>query len=370
MSNLIPDMLANQNEFAQKLNRTIIPSSMSYEKKQTLYSELKTCADNIRSERLYRFRACSERSFAAFENDQFWVSRADCMNDGFDTRVFFDLKAVEAAVNKWKEYTVDKETLIKNGSELFANIPQFESARGMIEAMTDEQFENNIKQLIEYISYDALQTAWLIPSIVQQSLKFGCLSENINSAAMWGLYASDESGFALGYNFDSIPYVEPANNGRSRICSLYPVVYDSNRFRVSTDYVIYLLQYRIINMVLYNMGLFYKDPDFCKRLLNSGVIPDQFLTTKASLNKSDEWEREKEWRLFVSSADDAEFQNSKHGYCIKKPNAIYLGRRISRYNEIVLRHIAKDKGIQVYKMTLNDTDPMYELMVKEVPGIE
>lgn len=359
-------MLENRKEFAEKLNNTVIPSSMPEDEQRKLYNELYVSADRIRPERLYRFRTCSERSFDSLEKDQFWVSRADCMNDGFDTRLFFDLKQVEEAINQMKSYSVDRETLIKDGTKLFGCFPQFVSFKEMIESLTDEQFEKTLKRLIDYYSDDALQAALLIPAITQQSIKFGCLSESIKSAAMWGLYAGDESGFALEYSFDKKPYAEPTPNGFTRVCSLFPVVYDANRFQVSTDYIIYLLQYRLISKALNSVGLQYSNPDFCNQILNSGKCPDLFIATKASLNKSKEWEQEAEWRLFVSSVDDVEFQNAKHGYCIKKPTAIYLGRRINRYNEIVLLKIAQDKSMPVFKMALDDSSPSYELVFSPV----
>ena len=85
------------------------------------------------------------------------------------------------------------------------------------------------------------------------------------------------------------------------------------------------------------------------------------MVTKISLHKSKEWEREAEWRLFCSSLNDQEFTNAKHGYCIKKPTAIYLGRRIKPINEKILRKLAEEKEIPVYKMKLDDKSATYDM---------
>ena len=59
------------------------------------------------------------------------------------------------------------------------------------------------------------------------------------------------------------------------------------------------------------------------------------------------------------------FNNSHHGCCIKRPTGIYLGRRISRTYEKILRLIAKEKDLPVYKMGLDDRSPAYELTVNQ-----
>ena len=98
-------------------------------------------------------------------------------------------------------------------------------------------------------------------------------------------------------------------------------------------------------------------------ILSSGIYPDISVVTKVSLHKSDEWEREAEWRLFCTSSNDYEFQTSKHSYCIKKPTALFLGRRISDINEKILRSIADSKSIPVHKMKLDDGSPSYDLSI-------
>ena len=85
------------------------------------------------------------------------------------------------------------------------------------------------------------------------------------------------------------------------------------------------------------------------------------IATKISLHKSIEWEKETEWRMFCTSSNDVEFNNEKHGFCKKKPERIYLGRRISPINEKILVSLAKEKGVPVYKMKLEDESSTYSL---------
>jgi len=48
-------------------------------------------------------------------------------------------------------------------------------------------------------------------------------------------------------------------------------------------------------------------------------------------------------------------------FIIKKPCAIYLGRKIKDTNELILRNIAYKQKIPVYKMTIDDTSKEYRL---------
>ena len=81
---------------------------------------------------------------------------------------------------------------------------------------------------------------------------------------------------------------------------MFPVIYDNQRYQVPPDYIIYLLQYRIWNKALLNAGVWNQNPCFAQGVLSSVCYPDISVATKISLHKSDEWEKEAEWRLFCT----------------------------------------------------------------------
>ena len=150
----------------------------------------------------------------------------------------------------------------------------------------------------------------------------------------------------------------------SRQCNLYPIIYSDKRFQVSDDYVQYMFICSALNYASNNHpDAVYKQ--IVQEVVKQQVCPDLMMATKIALHKSDEWAREAEWRLFCTS-NDADFQNAKHGYCIKKPTALYLGRRISEINEKVLILIAKEKYIPVYKMQLDDASPSYKMLAEAI----
>lgn len=81
---------------------------------------------------------------------------------------------------------------------------------------------------------------------------------------------------------------------------------------------------------------------------------------KVALVKSNEWKKEKEWRMFFNTSIQ-ELNNERFSYVYKKPSALYLGRKISELYQKVLVEIAKEKSIPVYKMDFNEKNRTYNL---------
>ena len=102
-----------REKFAKILDSTVIPSDMHLSEQQQKYEALQNASNEILPQRLYRFRSCSELSFSAFDKDQLWVSTADCMNDGFDTRIYVDADSVKARFS-FLTQNKDKEILLKS----------------------------------------------------------------------------------------------------------------------------------------------------------------------------------------------------------------------------------------------------------------
>ena len=90
--------------------------------------------------------------------------------------------------------------------------------------------------------------------------------------------------------------------------------------------------------------------------------PDIFISTKIALHKSLEWQFEKEWRLFCNAVDNTNPKQAPSGCIIKRPKAVYLGRRVSEVNEKIIRGLAQEKDIPVFKIELDDNSPTYELI--------
>ena len=346
--------MLNRDSFENKLLDTVVPQNLPIEQKETIYSELQKESDKLLPEKLYRYRVCNENSISAFVNDEIWVVKSNLMNDGFDTRPYMDMAEAEERIQQMWEPIIapgfSEQLLSTEGLP-----PMFE----VIQQLPIDNLKELMKQVYDFLVNEMTVASSHIPPITQQSIKIGCFTEEIYSPYMWGQYAANESGFALEYSFKEIPCVEPLFQGRDRIGYIYPVVYNDRRYKIPTEYVLYLLRYRILYQAINRTSLWNINPNLA---ISSIMCPDETVATKIALHKSKLWEQEAEWRLFVSSKDTT-FQNDNAGCCIKKPTAIYLGRRISQLNEKVLRMLASEKGIPVYKMQLNDALPSYDLKV-------
>ena len=355
--------MIDRSTFAKQLYRALIPSNMPSEEQEKILGSLQDTVYEMLPKSLYRYRTCSEHHISAFDRDELWVTTADCMNDGYDTRIYVDQNVVNKQI---ENLTANNDEIVGqfiNISDLSFLPPQFKQAHEQMSKLTDVEIKDEINNFVRWLKDDFSGALLKVVEAGQKTAKFCCFSESIRSSYMWGIYSLNESGFALEYDFTTQPYVESSTPGHTRNSVLYPVIYSEQRYRVSAEYIVHLLKYRLAVISLINSGISNTNPEYARQFLSSIICPDNLLVTKISLHKSIEWQQEAEWRLFCTS-DDIAFQNEKFGCCIKKPKALYLGRRISEINEKILRKIADEKSIPVYKMAMDDNSPTYELEIK------
>ena len=206
-----------------------------------------------------------------------------------------------------------------------------------------------------------------IEHIIQSVLKFACFSETIDSAAMWGYYANSGTGFALVYDFRNQNYTDCTLCEKRFFCpsaktgSLFRVIYDDVHFD-ATGYGTWLLQYQIAHDMVPNKQF----AKLSSLLSQTNPCPDIFMSSKIILHKSTSWKHEKEWRMIYSCNLQIDRQE-KFVWAKKRPTAVYLGRKISPLNEKLLRHIAVEKGIPVYKMAMNHEQSSYKLVPQPIP---
>lgn len=353
-------MKRDTTEFEELLNKTVVPSNASMDDQIKAYSTLQETIKSIIPKKLFRYRSCNDMSFSAFDRDELWVSSADCMNDGYDTRVFVDIEKI----NQWRKelsaLALDRELLEKIGITQSEKQPIGKLLLDWVKSIPQEQYNEMVDNAIKRLNDDIAFFSEKMVSNIQASMKICCFSGKIESPYMWGLYANNESGFALEYDFSDTQSAEPKAYGKIRNSYIYPVIYSDKRYELPLSYAQFLIRYNSINTLLVTKGVYNTNPQLAY-YFSSGICPDVTVPTKAALHKSKEWEQEEEWRLFCTSNDDQSFQTSKHGVCIKKPTGLYLGRRISSINEKMLKILAREKNIPVYKMELDDRVATYKL---------
>lgn len=355
-------------EFETVLESIKIPSNMGMEQQTQLMKPISTIVEDMLPSRLYRFRQCSERNFDAFYKDQIWVSRGNDVNDDYDTCLYYDSKKIKEWLQPLHDEKFYLNILHLKSTESIPKLikdffpaQEIEERFKIIQQLSEQDVEKFVCDFKRYIYDNLSEKLDMVTSLIQQGVKFACFCENINSAMMWGHYAENGTGFAIGYDF---------RNGRLNncpdchqlgkecfypmLCHIYPIIYNNKRYD-ATEYALYMFRYWLLSDVLCKCG-FINNSQWINVVM---PCPDNSMLSKIAIHKSSEWKPEKEWRLFCSNYRP-DFFYEAHSVVKKNSVAIYLGRKISSINEKVLKDIAREKGIECYKMELNKSQ-VYKL---------
>lgn len=361
--------MMTQQDYREMIHNIVVPANLSYEEINKCYQPLADFLQAETPEKLYRFRQCNERSIAAFDQDQLWFSPGYKMNDDFDALLHFDKEQIKLELKAFiesEQLTIGLQS-IGQGTDGFPIIQELlppeiiEAARQNIVQMDQSSIDAAKKQFYKLFSDQIDTNDAIVRQVVQKSIKFACFSEEINSAAMWGYYADSGCGFALAYDFRNNGYTM-CNSCMTRdlcpsykSCLLARVIYDDVCFD-ATQYATWLFRQNVIQKMLLDRNAFSLYSSF----QNIIPCPDLFMPTKILLHKANAWGHEREWRL-TCSCNSAEFNQQEFSYAQKKPTAVYLGRKISPIHEKILRHIAVEKNIPVYKMQIKEDEATYKL---------
>lgn len=352
-------------DFEKILLKTIIPAGLDAKEQSKRIKPLLSYINKRIPSKLYKYRCFCDNHISAFYQDQIWASTAECMNDGFDARLYFkkedciqmyerqsSLEQVDEFINRMK---TDPQML-----SYMSKFPGAEVALQNInlpDSLIRQGITDSKRKMLPVIT-NMLKN---IPVVTQQALKFCCFSETVNSASMWGQYSDNESGFCIEYDFTKVGNVFKTPEGSTVSANLYPMIYKKERYQVPSVFINYMMQYRLFYEIAINSGLYSDNKMISTSINNVLKCPDNLVSTKVALYKSVEWQFEKEWRLFCNAMDDDSFNQSMHCCIVMKPTAVYLGRRVSALNEKIMRMLANEKDIPVYKMELDDNNPTYDL---------
>lgn len=342
----------SENEYEKMIDDLVVPEFLSDIEKGEKYKPLINYLDSNTPEKLFRFRSCSERAFTEFDKDVFGFSPAFEMNDDFDGMLYFDKEHIKSTLlNLDVRKFID---LIQSG-----DIP--ETIKRHIPNEILNQLINNIlayptkdivlrwKQLTDFVIEDYDDNASIIGKATQNQ-KIACLSQKVESAAMWGYYANNGTGFALAYD------LREKNNQNHFI---FPMIYGKKRID-GTEYAEWLLQQQTLQSLL---------KVFCDGRVNSLAVrrfipcPDLFMSTKVLIHKANCWKHEEEWRWIYYEKEN---ENIKFPFIIQKPTAVYLGRNMSEINEKIICQIASEKQLPIYKMEVRDDSISYYLFPKRL----
>jgi len=330
--------------YNEMIHSIIVPANLSIEEQVKRYQPLTEFLQTETPKQLYRFRQCNEWSIFAFDQDQLGVTPGYKMNDDFDALLYFD-----------KDLIKDNLRHFLNDLQVIQSLREYmgQTEASQITIFADQFYNVMAQQLDENSDY--------ISNLIQRKINFASFSEHISSADMWGYYADSSQGFALSYDFRNGNYTvcdscrTKSQCPTSKSCTLARIIYDDVRFD-ATSYATWLFQRDVLQRMVMEKNL-YSLWNYFENLI---PCPDMFMITKILLHKASAWKHEKEWRL-ICTCNSPDFMQQEFPYATKRPTAIYLGRKISPIYEKILRHIAVEKNIPVYKMTLNNHESSYKL---------
>ena len=338
-------------DYKKLIHGIVVPAALPLEEQNKLYQPFLDFLREETPERLYRFRSCKERTIDEFDKNKLCFTPAHKMNDDFDGLLYFNKEQIKATL-------VDALTSQKVGGLVGVfrrgEIPEemrncisaemFQFCLDSFSKYTPEMIDSLINQFLDFVTYDYEKRMSSLSQLTQNQ-KIASLSSEIDSPAMWGYYADDGKGFALSYDLREPNF--------TKYC-LSPVIYGNERFD-ATQYATWLFQQQIMKSILMGANAIGLYSAFQPMI----PCPDNFMSTKILIHKAMKWNHENEWRLVYYERNNPE--NLEFPYIIEKPTGIYLGRNISPIHEKILRHIAVERGIPAYKMTICEDDPTYSL---------
>ena len=342
-------------EYKTMIQSIVIPDDLPAEEKQKRYLPLVEYTLTNTPAQVYRFRRCSDRSISELDQCIISFTHGDKMNDDFDGMLYFDRDKVLANTLE----KVDFANIVRNiQNENFPPILQNKLPAWMLTILQQKAQQIPAEEIgfmlqalyDQFVAQLDINSAGL-RSIIQKNIPFACFSATISSPAMWGYYADSGKGFALGYDFRNQNYTacdtcaDREQCSFDKRCILAPVIYDDERIDATE-----LAEWAFKSKLYYEFG------ESAKNI----ACPDSFMQTKVLLHKSTDWKHEQEWRLIFSNRSPANMQQG-HPCAKKKPVALYLGRNISEPHEKLLRHIAAEKEIPVYKMEIDHHQRDYRL---------
>lgn len=355
----------DHQKYRQILEKTIVPAGLSSEETASRYKEVNDYIESFLPRKLYRFRRCNERNIDAFYYDKLWFSSGIMMNDDYDARLYYDRGQLQTWLDSLRTsdgvLRVLGDIFSHNGlpSEMEQMIPGITTFIDSLKLLPKENIIKISELLVHMLAENMDNELKRNTEWVQRMSKFACFSERIDSAMMWGQYSDCSTGFAVEYDIrDSITTYDIPEEPTLKIWTkLMPVSYSKRRMD-GTDYSKYLFQIRVLRTIAQIRGMVI--PELIEYIMVP--CPDEFMTTKLAIAKSDEWKNEKEWRMFYISESRTE-GICNYSYVIQKPSAVYLGRKISDINRKIIVDIARDKEIPIYHMELNDSDNRYKLRI-------
>ncbi len=346
-----------RDDFKQLLESTFVSAKGSESTIMTeMYDFLNKVIPNI-PDKLFRYRKFDkkeEHSLDAFEKGTISVCKAKCFSDKYDSLIFVDAKKV---LRELQDASKDAlRHVLKEIKKLNPNIKADKASRihyYLEQGMPDEQIiEIMLKEIphksLNGIAQDLKNRESRFRSS-EKTARIGCFTESVQSKFMWDSYAGGYRGFALEYNLRDF-FLKSLNDGIPAY--VFPVIYTDERPDLTQDESNYYTFLKIKE----SGKLYALEP--LRPFLDLNLLSPH----KPYLYKDkEEYGHEREWRLlYYDEKCSDDYMEIPDKGCL---NAIYYGPDINKDDYEKLHQIAKKKGIDEFRVSIDDNSRKYSLSV-------
>lgn len=345
-------------QFQQLLENTYVSSLDSEEliiKKMTAFFD---AVIPFIPEKLYRFRRMDEKGYSieAFRSGTITLCKASLFPDKYDSQVYIDNHKIKKELVRYLKEAMSsvlrdinrRNPMIK--AEAASKICYYKecglSDQQIVEKVVEEEYAGYVSEIEGTLKEreprfrDGDRTA-----------RVACFTESIHSKFMWDVYAGGYSGFALEYNLREL---FTKNLEQLQQVYVFPVIYsDTKPDMTEVEFNNYFLEYCTIH----------EEMKALRPMLHK--IPFNLISPFMPFLYKDrrEYEHEREWRmLFFSPELSGDYVSVPDRHCI---TGIYYGPDTEDKDIALLHAIAKAKGIEEYKVSLDNESRRYDLRVIE-----
>lgn len=345
--------MSNEKGKVFSLIRKIDEGNLTEEQIKKNLPRLFTMLDNCMPKYLFKYRHFDENGHAVdnLEKGLIRVSLSSEFNDPMDCLVYVngdDFLKIDREVTSINE-TEDLFYYIKENGHLpptdypikpeLKQMVEEAAKRGEFNEVFLKEIKNPLNNCLKV--FERLGRVELVQKQVRNELKIACLSETIRSPLMWSHYADSHKGFAVRYKTDAV--IKECANCQLKGCRCYrkdkpffPIQYKDIRFN-ATKIAFYMVAFE-------------------------QIAPSDYYTSNLPLmpilQKSKDWDYEKEWRIVC--------RNKKIDFFEMKPDAVFIGLDIKDGNKQKIMDIAKKKKINVFQMFITPTNKLFELDYKVI----
>lgn len=293
-------------------------------------------------EKLYRYRSLDNLDYVTGEilTGEIYVASPIELNDIFDAtslmsskdpKFYFSNENIkEIYEDSFKELPADVFEKIFNNKDWYDKLAEY-VAENVIYG-TDLTIAEAKSKLYEIEMNMLEEINESFNGISYTTTRIACFTDKETNIPMWAHYAKDHTGVCIEYATETIKNELTLN-------SLYPIKYTEE----------------LLDGMSHIMDR-----------LSNPLSANSFLEELAT-QKHKDWEYEQEWRLLLRmghlypSAESIpkEYQNKGQLYYFTKPAKVILGCKISEQNEILLRDVCKNAGVDVAKMKITPYGLMY-----------